>query len=86
MEQQLFLSLTPEELINLVEQGVLRAQQKALIKESTIRTYSINKAAKVLGRSHTTVKRLIVEGKIKTSANGQRRSEQALNNYLGESG
>ncbi len=86
MEQQIFISLTPDELINLIEQGVLRAQKKALEKENTIRTYSINKAAKALGRSHTTVKRLIEAGKIKTSASGQRITEQALNNYLSEPG
>ena len=43
--------------------------------------FSINKVSKILGRSHTTIKKLVKNGIIKTTKDGMI-TEQAINEYL----
>ncbi len=45
------------------------------------RVLSINQVAKLLGRSHHTISKLVLKGIIKTTADGQI-TESALNEYL----
>ena len=43
--------------------------------------YSINQVAKLLGKSHSTIKKYVLEGMIKTTKSGLI-SEEAINEYL----
>ena len=45
------------------------------------KVYSINRVAKKLGMSHTTVKKLVVNGVLRSTVDG-RIPEDALNDYL----
>jgi len=86
MEQHIFITMSPDDLRTLVKEGVIQAQRETAQKEETNRTYSINQASKILGRSFTTVKNLIMSGKIKTISDGKRITALELNNYLREPG
>ena len=86
MEQQILITMTPEDLLDLVKKGIREVEKEKLNQVSPGKSYSINRVAKALGRSHTTIKRLIVEGKLISTCDGKRITAQALNDYLKKPG
>jgi len=82
MEIQITTTLTPDDLKNLIKAGIREVQKESIQQENTNRTYSINQARIELGLSFTTVKKLILSGKIKTTSDGRRIPAQELNMYL----
>ena len=86
MEQQILITMTPDDLLNLVKTGIREVEKEKESQETKNRSYSINQASKELGRSFTTIKRMIEEGKLKTTSDGRRVTAQALNDYLKKPG
>lgn len=86
MEQNILITMSPADLQNLVKVAVREAQAETAQQENTKTSYSINKAAKLLGRSFTTVKNLIIAGKLETTSDGLRVTAQAINKYLKQPG
>jgi excisionase family DNA binding protein len=74
--------MTPDDLLNLVKTGIREVEKERESQETKNRSYSLYQASKELGRHYTTVKRLIEEGKIKTTSDGRRITAQAINDYL----
>lgn len=58
-------------------------EENSKVKQSD-RLYTINEVRKRLGKAHSTIKKLILSGYIKTTKNGLI-SEAALNDYLQKS-
>jgi hypothetical protein len=67
----------------VIEQAVSKALADKLQTDSTLnKVITINKAAKLLGMAHSTVKKLIATGAIKTVTDGKI-TIGAVNDYLG---
>ena len=82
METQITTTLTADDLKNLIKAGIREVQKESLQQENTNKSFSINQASKELGRSFTTVKNMILSGKLKTTSDGRRIPAQELNKYL----
>lgn len=69
-----------EELAKVIEAVMtkIEAKKKKGVGE---KLFSINKTAKLLGKSHTTIKKLAMKGIIRTTATGLI-SESAIEDYL----
>lgn len=86
MEQHILITMSADDLQSLVKRCVREVEKEKNEQVSLSRSYSFNQAAKELGRSFTTIKKLIMEGKLKTTSDGKRIPAQALNDYLKEPG
>lgn len=82
MNQQILITLTPEDLKQMMKEGFKEAIQEQSQKDISKQTYSISSTAKLLKRHHDTVKKLICEGKLKTTADGKRVLASSLETYL----
>ena len=82
MEQQILITMSPGDLLSLVKQGIREVEKEKEMEETQNTSYSIAKAAKELGRHHSTLKKMILEGKIETIDGGRRIPLKALNRYL----
>ncbi len=82
MEQLLFTTFTKDDFKQMIKECILEVKKelKQQVDENT--TYSINKVAKELHRSHTTIKKLVMSGQIKTTIDGRRITAAELNRYL----
>jgi len=73
-----------EELIQTINSSVLKALSefdKQRNRNNSDETFTVNQVAKKLGMSHSTVKKRINQGYIKTSKDG-RISERSIQEYL----
>ncbi len=75
--------VTTEEKLKSIVRNELKEHEMELKKTTIQKFYTINKAAKKLGMSFSTVKKRIAQGMIKTTQDG-RISENSLNEYLKE--
>lgn len=82
MEQQILITLSPDDMVSLIKKSIREVHQEDAQAQNTNKCYSINQASKELGLSFTTVKKLITAGKLKTTADGRRIPAQELNNYM----
>jgi len=80
MENTIILT-TPKEIENIVLSALKKHEETHRIKENENKFYSINKVAKMLNRSHTTISKFVNQGIIKTTADG-RISQSNLDEYL----
>jgi excisionase family DNA binding protein len=65
-----------------VERAIEANDQKKASKVDNAKSYSIAKIAKMLGRSHATIKKLVQAGKLRTTADGRRITQFAVQEYL----
>ncbi len=80
MSTQIILT-TPETIKEIILKALYEYEtQKAEIKSQT-KLFSINKVSKILGVSHTTVKKLVENETLKTTSDNKI-SEKELNCYL----
>jgi hypothetical protein len=84
MESQIMTVLSPDELSKLIKKAVREVEDEKADKATANKSYSINQAAKELGRSFTTVKNLITDGTLKTTAAGRRIPVNELKRYMGQ--
>jgi len=82
MIQQLSITLSPEELKQMMKDSFKEAIQEQSQKDISKLTYSISSTAKSLKRHHDTVKKLICDGKLKTTTDGKRVLASSLETYL----
>jgi len=72
---------TPETIIQIVKTALKEYEKERANKKSETKLFTINKVAKILGVSHTTVKNLVLNETIKTTPDNKI-TEKELNNYL----
>jgi uncharacterized protein YaaW (UPF0174 family) len=82
MNQQLLISMSPEDLKQMMKEGFKEVIQEQSQKDISKLTYSISNTAKLLKRHHETVKKLICEGKLETTKDGKRVLAISLEKYL----
>ncbi|MHC1777547.1 MAG: helix-turn-helix domain-containing protein [Lentimicrobium sp.] len=82
MDNLIITSLSRTELKALVKESIIELEVLKQEKVESLKSYSIAALAKMLGRSHSTIKNLIKAGKLKTTADGRRITHQALQDYL----
>ena len=80
MEKIIQIITTREELKELISE-CLTEHQKKIDSERPSKLYTINHIAKMLGVSHSTIKKKIKQGLIKTTADNKI-LETEVNNYL----
>jgi len=73
--------LTPEELEHIVMAALKKHETELHNKESEHTFFTINKVAKLLKRSHTTIKKLVESGIIESTQDGMI-SQKHLDDYL----
>lgn len=71
---------TPEKLHSIVKDAMIERENENL-EISPPKLYSINHIAKMLGKAHATIAKLVKNGSIKTTADGLI-TEKAINDYL----
>lgn len=82
MLNQIMTTLTEDDLRQIVEQAIDNHEKKKTASEDLNKSYSIAKVAKMLGRSHTTIKNLVLSGKLNTTTDGRRILNASLKAYL----
>ena len=83
MNRTVLIQVSPAELRQIVVEALHQHDKEKQQNESLQGTVSINKAAKMLGVAHASVKKLIREKQLKTTADQRRVTYQAINDYLG---
>ena len=76
------IHLTESDLQKIVERAIEEHERKKAAQTNSTKSYSIAKAAKILGRSPTTIKKHVLSGKLKTTSDGRRILHKALQEYL----
>jgi len=74
--------ITKEELSNLIDNSIKKAIAESNKNNFDVKTYSINKAAKILNMHADTLRKKINAGFVKTTADGKKISGVELENYL----
>ena len=74
---------TPETIIQIVKTALKEYEKERANKKSETKLFTINKVAKILGVSHTTVKNLVLNETIKTTPDNKI-TEKELNKYLSD--
>jgi ABC-type taurine transport system substrate-binding protein len=80
MSNQIILT-TPEDIEKIVLKALTAHENKKSEIQSQTKLFSINKVAKILGVSHTTVKHLVENQTLKTTPDNKI-TEKELNCYL----
>ena len=82
MENLFVTVLSVEELENLFISCLHRFEKEKTSSGLKEETFSINKVAKRLGRAHGTIKCLVRDGILKTTADQRRITALSLNEYV----
>jgi ABC-type taurine transport system substrate-binding protein len=83
MQNQIILA-TPESIKQIMVKALKEYEAEKAEIQSQTKVYSINKVAKILGVSHTTVKNLVANETLKTTPDNKI-PEKELNRYLSDS-
>lgn len=83
MDNLIMTTLSKNDLKSLLKESLTEIESEKKALTDSAKTYSIATAAKVLGRSHSTIKKLIKIGKLKTTSDGRRITHIAIQKYLG---
>ncbi len=76
-----FTIIEPEEFLKKIKEVVKNEIHDCLSGNETERLFTINQVAKRLGMSHSTVKKLVTSGQIKSTSNN-RITEKAIDDFL----
>jgi len=71
----------PEEMKKMMKNVLQEFEEEKKKKEKIPKLYTINQVAKKLGKAHSTIKKYVDNGMIKTSKNGNI-PEDAINEFL----
>lgn len=82
MKTTTLIEITPDGLKSLVKQALNEHDKEKLNSQTSTKIYSFNQVKNILGCSHTTVKKLVKEGVLKTTADQRRIPAWAINEYL----
>ena len=82
MKSEILTTCSMEELKLVFIEGLKEYEAMKAASPSNDATFSINQVAKRLRRSHSTIKRLIETGLLKTTTDQRRVSAFSLNEYL----
>lgn len=82
----MIVTFTVEQLDNRIELAVLKAlhkyDQSKYTKHSPDHCYNYNQVAKILGKSFTTIKRMVQEARITPTADGMSITRKEIDKYL----
>lgn len=81
-DQILFTSLSPHEVKKLMKEAIIEHEVEKSKQISLTKTYSFNQVKDMLGCSHSTVKKLVNEGVLETTADQRKIPQWAVENYL----
>lgn len=82
MKETILCTISAEELAEIFIRKLKQHETNEANLKAKTKTLSINQTAKWLGRSHSTIKKLIQSGHLKTIADGKRVSLESVNEYL----
>jgi len=82
METRTIIELNPQDLKKIVKEVFIEIEEEKKALESNNTVYTINQVKNILKVSHTTVKKLIQEGIIKTTSDNRRIPAWSLDEYL----
>ena len=82
MENYITTRMSPSDIQQIVERALEANDKKKALQIDNTKSYSIAKVAEMLGRSHTTIKKLLQAGKLRTTADGRRITQIGLQEYL----
>ena len=82
MKSEIVTTYSSEDLEAIIIASLKKYEAMKAALPSNEETFSINQVAKRLGRSHSTIKRLIETGLLKTTTDQRRVSAFSLNEYL----
>ena len=82
MKSTTLIELSPSDIKNLMKEAIAEHEKEKSKVDAYAKTYSINQAKNILGRSHTKIKQLISEGLLDTTADQRRIPEWSINEYL----
>jgi len=82
MEKRILTTYTETEFQQMIEQAFAEYDKRKTSEQAAGKNYSFAKVAQMFGRSHTTIKNLVKAGKLKTTADGRRITQAAINEYL----
>ena len=83
MTENQIIVTTPEAIKQIVKIAFKEYEKERTDKKSETRLFTINKVAKILGVSHSTVKNLVLNETIKTTPDNKI-TEKELNKYLAD--
>jgi len=76
------IELSPQDLKSLVKDAITELEKEKDNNEALTETFSFNQVKNKLRCSHSSVKRLVNEGVLKTTADQRKVPAWALNEYL----
>jgi excisionase family DNA binding protein len=82
MKSTTLIEMSPQDIKSLMIEAISEYESSKLKSDNQTKTLSINKTSKILGVSHTTVKKLVKNGILKTTADERRIPERAIDEYL----
>jgi excisionase family DNA binding protein len=82
MDKQFVSLLSEEDLEKLIMKCLVRFEEMKISKNLVDENYSINEVAKKLGRAHDTIKKMVMDGTLKATADGRRITAVSLKEYL----
>lgn len=82
MKTSTTIELSPEEIKLLMKQAINESEREKRNSQALTKTYSFNQVKNILGCSHTTVKKLVRDGVLKTTADQRKVPAWAVNEYL----
>lgn len=82
METTIHFTCTPDEIKQIFIEGLREFESERENTTILKTTYSINQVAKQLGRSHSTITKMIEEGILKTTSDQRRIKAISLIDYL----
>jgi len=81
MKENQIIVTTPAAIEDIILKALQKHEKIRADKKSETKLFTINKVAKILGVSHTTVKNLVLNETIKTTPDNKI-TEKELNRYL----
>lgn len=82
MKSTTLIELSPQDIKCLMKDAITEHEKEKAVNVSLTKVFSFNQVAKKLGVSHSTVKKLVKEGILKTTADQRKIPAWAVNEYL----
>jgi CHASE1-domain containing sensor protein len=82
MENLIVTTYTKNELQEIIQQAIAEFEKKKNGDSDQNKNFCFAKAARILGRSTSTIQKMVKSGKLKTTSDGRRITQQGLQDYL----
>lgn len=82
MDKRFFISYSAYELKQIILQALSEYEKRRGMVTQYGKNYSLPQAARLLGRTTSTIKKLIETGELKATSDGRRITQKAIEDYL----